>query len=189
MDGNIEEALSIHELYDTPLNVVQAQTHEENVPLELDTKMENLMSFLLANTSFAVIPILIIALIIYWPSYPNIKGIKHIGIDPGLFGLRLAQAKRWYARNGRKDVQHAYNTDKDTIYFIQTSDIARFLIPPRYLPELRNLPEKQLSHRHSIVDRWAGEYNGMDTVMASTLHADVCRGQLTQHLGKSFLQS
>lgn len=58
----------------------------------------------------------------------------------------------------------------------------RLIVAPKFLPELRMLPEAKLSHSASMVDRLLGQYNGMDMLVKSRQHSDVCRVQLTQKL-------
>jgi hypothetical protein len=71
---------------------------------------------------------------------------------------------------------------------IQTSDVQRLILPPNYLEELRNLPEKWLSHRKSMVQTALGKYTGLDKVLHSTLHRDVVNGQLTSNLRESMTE-
>ena len=61
----------------------------------------------------------------------------------------------------------------------------RLVIAPKFLAELRMLPESQLSHSAALVEKHLGHYSGVDTILESHQHSDVCRIQLTQNLRKS----
>ena len=73
------------------------------------------------------------------------------------------------------------------MFLVQTQDMERLIIPPKYLAELRMLPEHKLSHSAALVEKHLGYYSGVDTILESRLHADVCRILLTQHLRESCL--
>ena len=70
---------------------------------------------------------------------------------------------------------------------MQTADIERIVLPPKYLEELRAFPDGKLSHRLSIVDRHLGQYTRLDTVANSQLHRDVSAVQLSSQLGRLFV--
>ena len=59
----------------------------------------------------------------------------------------------------------------------------RVVLSNKYLEELRNLPETQLSSRKAMNERHLGEYTTLDVILQSHLHSNVCRVQLTQNLG------
>ena len=44
------------------------------------------------------------------------------------------------------------------------------------------LSESQLSHSAALVEKHLGYYSGVDTILESHQHSDVCRVQLTQNL-------
>ncbi len=56
------------------------------------------------------------------------------------------------------------------------------MLSPRYLEELRNLPETILSHRESVVDRFLGYWTGLDAIRQSSLHNEICQTTLVRHL-------
>jgi hypothetical protein len=58
----------------------------------------------------------------------------------------------------------------------------RLVISPKYLPQLRMLPESNLSHSAALVEKWLGYYSGVDVILQNHQHSDVCRVQLTQKL-------
>ena len=59
----------------------------------------------------------------------------------------------------------------------------RLVIPPKFFHELRMLPDTKLSHSIALVEKHLGWYSGVDTILESRQHSDVCRVQLTQNLG------
>ena len=59
----------------------------------------------------------------------------------------------------------------------------RVVLSNKYLEELRNLPETQLSSRKAMNERHLGEYTTVDVILQSHMHSNVCRVQLTQNLG------
>ena len=61
----------------------------------------------------------------------------------------------------------------------------RIIVAPKFLPELRMLPESKLSHSVALVEKHLGHYSGVDTILESHQHSDVCRVQLTQALRQS----
>ena len=125
---------------------------------------------------------------------------KRIGINPGAFGLRTLAAKRNFYEHGYRIVRAACQSvcpfayrcqlvriltkpsckSRDSNYVVQTQDIESLTLAPKLLSEVQALPEGILSHRASIADRYVGVYTGLDIVLQSNLHADVCRVQLTQ---------
>lgn len=58
----------------------------------------------------------------------------------------------------------------------------RLVVAPKFLPELRMIPETRLSHSAALVEKHLGFYSGVDTILESHQHSDVCRIQLTQNL-------
>ncbi len=58
----------------------------------------------------------------------------------------------------------------------------RLVIAPKFLSELRMVPETRLSHSAALVEKHLGFYSGVDTILESHQHSDVCRVQLTQNL-------
>ena len=59
------------------------------------------------------------------------------------------------------------------------------VLAPKFLAELRMLPESTLSSSAALVDSVLGMYSGVDILLKGHLSADVCRGQLTRNLRKS----
>lgn len=55
------------------------------------------------------------------------------------------------------------------------------VVAPKFLPKLRTLPETRLSHSALLVERHLGFYNGVNGILKSHQHIDVCKN-LTQTL-------
>lgn len=47
------------------------------------------------------------------------------------------------------------------------------------------LPEEKLSHSTALVEKFLGQYSGVDAILESRQHYDVCRVQLTKNLRES----
>lgn len=58
------------------------------------------------------------------------------------------------------------------------------VVAPHFLPEIRMLPESKMSHSVALVQKYLGYYSGVDVILASRHHIDVCRLPLTQNLGE-----
>ena len=58
----------------------------------------------------------------------------------------------------------------------------RLVLAPKFLPELRMMAETKLSHSAALVEKHLGFYSGVDIILESHQHSDVCRVQLTQNL-------
>lgn len=67
---------------------------------------------------------------------------------------------------------------------VQTLGMERVVVAPKFLSELRMLPESKLSHSAALVNKWLGYYSGLDVILQNRQHSDVCRVQLTQNLSK-----
>ena len=67
---------------------------------------------------------------------------------------------------------------------VPTTDMQRIVLLNKYLEELRDLPETQLSLRRAMSERHFGQYMTVDTILGSHLQNNVCRVQLTQSLGR-----
>jgi hypothetical protein len=73
---------------------------------------------------------------------------------------------------------------KDQNFVIQTINKEQLVIAPKFLPEIRMLPESKLSHAQVLIDYWVGEHIGADLAMAGYQHIDAVRGPLTRSLSK-----
>lgn len=105
-----------------------------------------------------------------------------IGKSPWTSGLARARAD--FVRNGKRLTREGYLRYKDSMYWIQTSDMERLVVSNRYLDELRKLPSAYLDSKQAVVERNLGWYNGIDVILKSTSHVDVCRTQLVQNLSE-----
>ena len=65
---------------------------------------------------------------------------------------------------------------------IQTLLGDQIVLSPKYLPELRMLPESSLNATAALVDNVLGTYSGVDILLKDHLSSDICRGQLTKNL-------
>jgi hypothetical protein len=66
---------------------------------------------------------------------------------------------------------------------IQTCDNERLVIPDKFIEELKNLPDTQLSFKEELLDRFMGKYTKLDAVRGTNIHRDIVRFQLTKNLG------
>lgn len=65
---------------------------------------------------------------------------------------------------------------------MQANEGRRLVVAQKFLPELRMLPMNRLSHSQAMVENALGRYSGIDIVLDSRQHADVCQIHLTQNL-------
>lgn len=115
-------------------------------------------------------------------SYHKYIKAPRVGKHPLISGLQNARAD--FTKNGKALTQEGYNRFKDSMYLIQTGDMERLVISNRFINELRKLPDSFLDSRTAVVERNLGWYNGVDIILKSTTHIDVCRTKLVQNLGK-----
>lgn len=69
---------------------------------------------------------------------------------------------------------------------IHTCDNERLVIPDKFVEELKNLPDTQLSFKEELLDRFLGKYTKLDAVRGTNIHRDVVRFQLTKKLGTKY---
>ncbi|KAH6657932.1 cytochrome P450 [Truncatella angustata] len=110
-------------------------------------------------------------------------GLPRVGIDPGLLGVRLRAAKDEFFTQGQKLLEQGYEQYKDTPYIIQTCDNERLVIPDKYIEELKNLPDTQISFKEELLERFMGRYTRLNAVRKTNIHRDIVRHQLTKGLG------
>ncbi|KAI8959969.1 cytochrome P450 [Daldinia sp. FL1419] len=103
-----------------------------------------------------------------------------IGKNPWVSGLWRARAE--FSKHGKELTRDGYVRYKNSMYWVQTGDMERLVLPVRFLDELRKLPNSILDSRTAVVERNLGWYNRVDIILKSTAHVDVCRTQLVQHL-------
>ncbi|KAI8957377.1 cytochrome P450 [Daldinia sp. FL1419] len=111
------------------------------------------------------------------------KGLPRVGIDPGLFGLRLKAARDEFYVRGQQLLVQGYEQHKDTPYIIQTCDNERLVVPDKFIEELKNLPDNRISFKEELLDRFMGKYTKLDAVRGANIHRDIVRHQLTKNLG------
>lgn len=105
-----------------------------------------------------------------------------VGKNPWLWGRLLARAD--FVKNGKELTKEGYTRFKDSMFWLQTGDMERLVLSRRYLDELRRLPDSYLDSRLAVVERNMGWYNGVDIILKTTTHVDVCRRQVAQNLGR-----
>lgn len=120
-------------------------------------------------------------------AHSNSVDAPRVGKDPRFWGLRRARAD--FAQNGKALTEEGYEKYKHSMYWIQTGDMERLVISNRFIDELRKLPDGYLDSRTAVVERNLGWYNGVDIILKSTAHVDVCRTKLVQNLGKHTLRA
>lgn len=114
--------------------------------------------------------------------YYNRVKAPRVGKNPWISGLARARAD--FFKNGSVLTKEGYTRYKNSMYWIQTGDMERLVLPNRYIDELRKFPDSHLDSKLAVVERNLGWYNRVDIILKSTAHVDVCRTQLVQNLGK-----
>jgi hypothetical protein len=120
------------------------------------------------------------AVIILLSFRPRVNAPR-VGKRPGFLGLWRARAH--FSNNGKALTKEGYDRYKSSAYWIQTGDMERLVISNRYIDELRKYPSSYLDSKMAVVERNLGWYNGVDIILKSTAHVDVCHTQLVQNLG------
>ncbi|KAI0401753.1 cytochrome P450 [Xylaria palmicola] len=110
------------------------------------------------------------------------QGLPRVGIDPGLLGFRTRAAKDEFFFHGQQLLDQGYEKYKDTPYVVHTCDNERLVIPNKFIEELKNLPEAQLSFKEELLDRFMGRYTKLNAVRGTNIHRDIVRFQLTRNL-------
>ncbi|KAK8867692.1 cytochrome P450 [Apiospora arundinis] len=105
-----------------------------------------------------------------------------VGLAPGLFGRNKKAAVQDFQQNGRALVRDGYNRNKGKNFVIYTAEKDQLIIAPKFLPEIRMLPETKISHAQVLMDYWVGEHIGADIAMGGAQHIDAVRGPLTRSL-------
>ncbi|KAF2686347.1 cytochrome P450 [Lentithecium fluviatile CBS 122367] len=138
------------------------------------------------STSYAII--VFVGLLVAWlgrrySAQKPFRSLPRVGIDPGWFGQRRRAAQTQFYEHGQKLLEQGYAEYKDTPYMIQTCDDERLVVPDKFIEELKNLPDTQLSFKEQLLDRFMGGYTKMDAVRGSDYHREIVRGPLTKSLG------
>ncbi|KAI0099187.1 cytochrome P450 [Nemania sp. FL0031] len=68
------------------------------------------------------------------------------------------------------------------MFLVQTADMERIVLSPKYVDEIRSAPESVLSVRKGMCERHLGKFTTLDIILTSHLQNDVCKAQLTQNL-------
>ncbi|KAI1454030.1 cytochrome P450 [Annulohypoxylon moriforme] len=114
--------------------------------------------------------------------YATLKRIPRAGKVPGWFNG--AAAKRDFIANGASIIEAGYRKYRDSMFLVQTADMERIVLSPKYVDEIRTAPETILSVREGMCERHLGKYTTLDIILTSHLQNDVCKAQLTQNLNR-----
>ncbi|RDL36339.1 uncharacterized protein BP5553_05691 [Venustampulla echinocandica] len=110
------------------------------------------------------------------------KAWIRVGRSPGPFGVNRRAASQEFQLNGRALVRDGYRKHKGQNFVIQTAHKEQLVIAPKFLPEIRMMPESKLSHAQVIIYNLVGEHIGAEMAMEGHQHIDVVRGPLTRSL-------
>ncbi|KAM0157208.1 hypothetical protein ACHAPG_004890 [Botrytis cinerea] len=108
--------------------------------------------------------------------------IPRVGKKAGFWDFTRIAVKREFVLNGHHLVNEGYKKYKDEPFIVQTEDMERLILPHKFLAELRMLPQTKLDQSTALIERWLGRFSGVDVILKSRHHSDVCRVQLTQNL-------
>ncbi|KAF3015943.1 hypothetical protein E8E14_012049 [Neopestalotiopsis sp. 37M] len=106
-----------------------------------------------------------------------------VGRSPGPLRLNSIGARMDFFKRGRAIVREGYKKHKGENFVVQTAEKEQLVLAPRFLPEIRMLPETKLSHAHVLMDYWVGEHIGAEIALGGAQHIDAVRGPLTRSLG------
>ncbi|RDW86491.1 cytochrome P450 [Aspergillus mulundensis] len=107
-----------------------------------------------------------------------------VGRSPGFLGLNRKKAAAEFRANGRQIIRDGYRRHKGNNFVVQTANKEQLVIDPKYLPEIRMLPETKISHAKVIIDNLVGEHIGAEMAMEGAQHIDAVRGPVTKNLNK-----
>ncbi|KAI9643201.1 hypothetical protein NHQ30_007817 [Ciborinia camelliae] len=115
-----------------------------------------------------------LALLLVFTSFrrSQFPGIPRVGKSAGFLGINLSAVKKEFLDNGHLLLDEGYHKYRNEPFTVQTQDMERLILPPKYLIELRMLPETKLNHSAALVERWLGHYSGGATYPESTTKAD-----------------
>ncbi|KAF7934075.1 uncharacterized protein EAE97_008435 [Botrytis byssoidea] len=130
----------------------------------------------------SVVLALTILLVLTLPRQLRFPDIPKFGRKSGFWDFTHATAKREFVLNGHHLVDEGYRKYKDEPFIVQTGDMERLILPHKFLAELRMLPQTKLDQSTALIERWLGRFSGVDVILKSRHHSDVCRVQLTQNL-------
>ena len=105
-----------------------------------------------------------------------------IGGEPGLFGFFTLYSKIRFLVSGRALVYKQYKADKNKPYYLETTFVDRLILPPKYLPELRDQEVGKFNATLASSINALGEYCGVDVILRDRQTHDLCRGRLVRSL-------
>lgn len=140
------------------------------------------MSYELAATLLACF--LAVLLMLAAESRPRRSLIPSIGPTPGLMGWNRLASMTFFLKNTRRMLTSGYESYSrlQKPFLLASAMPPRIVIPSNYLTYIRNLPEEDVSHRHTISERFMGYWTGLQTVEDSRLHNEIIQTTLVQRL-------
>ncbi|KAI2642334.1 cytochrome P450 [Xylaria nigripes] len=113
----------------------------------------------------------------------DLSFLPRAGKKPGVLGFGLTDVKRDFAKNGTKIINEGYRNNKDGMFLVQTLNVERVVLSPKYIEEINNkVPEGTLDMVEGLRERLLSAQTNLDVVFRSPLHIDVCKDQLTRNL-------
>ncbi|KAI0395382.1 cytochrome P450 [Xylariaceae sp. FL0594] len=144
----------------------------------LDTLTSDRAAILLPSFAFTLCSV---ALAFYLRlSNSFVKNLPRAGKAPGWFNG--GSVKRDFIENGSKIIEEGYRKYRDSMFLVQTADMERIVLSPKYVDEIRTAPESVLSVRQGMAQRHLGNFTTLDIILTSHLQNDVCKTHLTQNL-------
>ncbi|KAK7737350.1 hypothetical protein SLS53_006653 [Cytospora paraplurivora] len=102
-------------------------------------------------------------------------------VNVPIIGPRDTIRARWqFFRNASKLVEEGYAKYKDQIFKLSYNDI--LVIPNRYVAELRNMPDEQLSSIQANIDNFEGLYSTTAILLEGNVHTRTIQSRLTPRL-------
>ncbi|KAB5563135.1 cytochrome P450 [Coniochaeta sp. 2T2.1] len=86
--------------------------------------------------------------------------------------------------NAENLVRDSYNKYYDRVYKVRTTEGMHVLVPPKYLDEMRNLPEDVLSSTEALREAMLTKYTGFTPGHNHELLSTLIRTKLTQNLAR-----
>ncbi|KAH7309460.1 cytochrome P450 [Stachybotrys elegans] len=81
-------------------------------------------------------------------------------------------------------IKHSYDKFKDAIYQIKATEGVQVLVPPKYIGEMKSLPEDVLSATEAVADALQSKYTKFSAGHNGELLTLMLRGRLTQNLAR-----
>ncbi|KAH8799112.1 cytochrome P450 [Xylogone sp. PMI_703] len=130
----------------------------------------------------------VVLIVVLWGCYrllagPNLSWVPRVGKSSGWLGLRMAEAKRDFLKNGPKILNEGYSKYKHGMFLVQTLNVPRVVLSPKYIEEInRAVPDGALDMVDGLRERLMSSQTNLDVVFRSPMHIEVCKDQLTRNL-------